>query len=182
MTPTPHHLKASSEGTTCPNSNFQDLLENLRGHLSPLMSSMFKPLHYSFSSEPPSLNPPRAPNRARKSAKFRQTASGAGKARSRATCDGFRPENSGVLYVFWVRKYIVIGGICVILEAFPSSPALSPNLRNCLKYIYFAYRVPIAPALLILGDEIANLATLLWLSVDRDDTGASCCHDPRNLY
>ena len=45
-------------------------------------------------------------------------------------------------------------------RGFPRSPALSPNLKNRLKYIYFAYRVPIAPALLILGDEIANLATL----------------------
>ena len=45
-------------------------------------------------------------------------------------------------------------------RGFPRSPALSPNLRNRLKLILIASRVPIAPALLILGDEIANLATL----------------------
>ena len=49
----------------------------------------------------------------------------------------------------------------MILEAFPRLPALSPNLRNRLKLIFIASRVPIAPALLILGDEIANLTTLL---------------------
>ena len=53
----------------------------------------------------------------------------------------------------------------MIIEAFPRSPALSPNLRNRLKLILIASRVPIAPALLILGDEIAHMATLM--SMDR---------------
>ena len=48
----------------------------------------------------------------------------------------------------------------MIYEDCRRSPALSPNLKNRLKYIFIARRVPIAPALLILGDEIANLATL----------------------
>ena len=51
----------------------------------------------------------------------------------------------------------------MIYEDCRRSPALSPNLKNRLKYIVIARRVPIAPALLILGDEIANLATLISL-------------------
>ena len=59
---------------------------------------------------------------------------------------------------------MTLAGCCQIAR-------ISPNLKNRLKYISIARRVPIAPALLILGDEIANLATLMQpgVPVERGD-------------